>query len=753
MNPKVTRLPGFPKPPADVSPQLRGYLEALSEALDIRLGRRGDPVDRAVTLRELINSGLAKELLNNPFDPNLPQNPGFVPEDKADVTDIPHQPTGFTANGAYSVVNCRWDFANYSTHNQTEIHSHTSDVRSDATLTGVSVGQTYLDPVGSGVTRYYWVRHVSIAGVVGPWNAIAGTVAQTAPDVEHLLGVLTDAINLSNLSIALRANLSTYQNATQVNNIIDTNTNDFQSGGQVNAAVTTAVGAVRGKVPVWIASGTYAVDEVVRSSSGGSDSKLYICISAVSASTNDSLPTTSTSTAHWKLYGDYYRIEDSANKITQVNLISASSTSAAAQSIAGLNSILKTASGDTILSATNLSTMKSALFTDPDATPPVLRASAAQIDYLNAFYSHPETGVAENITMQQALEISASNVHGLRGQYTVKIDANGHVAGFGLANTTTATGANTSEFFINADRFAIMPPVASSITANWSGGTTYAAGNKVTVTGSPHLWQARVASTGQIPTAVNSVFWDNISTVPFVVQASGVTESGTYVPPGVYINNAMIRHASITSAQIGSVNADTIETGDLLVTRLITAGEISTNKLNIGGSTIVSTPDPSTGVHFLQVGAISITTAHIRDAAIETLKLAGNAVTVQDAAIQASNITLGFGNSSSWTTIVTDTFNPAGGGFVATFTGQLTITDDSRADFRMKVNGTVRREWNTGMRADSGSDVEGEMSSVMGFAMSSTAGNNVNVTIEGKYYSGAASIMKNGCLTIDGSKR
>ena len=44
----------------------------------------------------------------------------------------------------------------------------------------------------------------------------------------------------------------------------------------------------------------------------------------------------------------------------------------------------------------------------------------------------------------------------LKGQYTVKIDANGAVAGFGLASTTTSLGTNESEFYINADRFAIM---------------------------------------------------------------------------------------------------------------------------------------------------------------------------------------------------------------------------------------------------------------------------------------------------------
>ena len=37
----------------------------MKEAQEIRLGRRGDPKDRAITLRELIDSGLAEELKDN----------------------------------------------------------------------------------------------------------------------------------------------------------------------------------------------------------------------------------------------------------------------------------------------------------------------------------------------------------------------------------------------------------------------------------------------------------------------------------------------------------------------------------------------------------------------------------------------------------------------------------------------------------------------------------------------------------------
>ena len=73
---RPTKVPGFPKVPASVDPQTRQFLAALVEAVEIRLGRKGDPIDRAITLRELIESGLAKRLKETPFDPN---NVGITP--------------------------------------------------------------------------------------------------------------------------------------------------------------------------------------------------------------------------------------------------------------------------------------------------------------------------------------------------------------------------------------------------------------------------------------------------------------------------------------------------------------------------------------------------------------------------------------------------------------------------------------------------------------------------------------------------
>lgn len=68
-------------------------------------------------------------------------------------------------------------------------------------------------------------------------------------------------------------------------------------------------------------------------------------------------------------------------------------------------------------------------------------------------------------TQLASLQITAEVLDGLKAQYTVKIDNNGYVAGFGLASDAT-DGVPKSEFLVLADRFAIAQP-------NSGQGTTY----------------------------------------------------------------------------------------------------------------------------------------------------------------------------------------------------------------------------------------------------------------------------------------
>jgi hypothetical protein len=132
--------------------------------------------------------------------------------------------------------------------------------------------------------------------------------------------------------------------------------------------------------------------------------------------------------------------------------------------------------------------------------------------------------------------VQAQSINGLEAQYTVKIDANGAVAGFGLASTTTSSGNNTSEFYVNADRFAIMGGGSSTTTIS-----------------------------------------------PFVVQAAEETIDGIVVPAGVYMDGAFIKNGTITTAQIGTANIDTANITGTLSADKISGGTIDASTINIQG--------------------------------------------------------------------------------------------------------------------------------------------------------------------------
>ena len=189
---RPTKIPGFTTQlPSKVDPAVRAQLNALAEAIDIRLGRRGHPLDRAPTVRELIAAGVLVSAPGGRFRIDDPYSGGISSPLPVPVLSAPPTPTGVSATGGFSLVSVFWDFPIYSNHAYSEIWRHTADVLGDATLVGVSGGRSYVDSVGEGADYYYWVRHISQANVPGPWHATAGEHATTAPDLTVLMDILT----------------------------------------------------------------------------------------------------------------------------------------------------------------------------------------------------------------------------------------------------------------------------------------------------------------------------------------------------------------------------------------------------------------------------------------------------------------------------------------------------------------------------------------------------------------------------------
>jgi trimeric autotransporter adhesin len=191
---------------------------------------------------------------------------------------------------------------------------------------------------------------------------------------------------------------------------------------------------------------------------------------------------------------------------------------------------------------------------------------SSSVNQVNTTVNGLSTTVSQNST----------SIDGIEGEYAVKIDSNGTVAGFGLING----GSSSSAFYVRADKFAIGNTAGSS-------------------------------------------------QLPFIVTTSAQFLNGQYVPAGVYIQDAFIKNGVITSAKIGLLAVDTAQMANLAVT----TGKI--DNLAVTGAKI----DNAT-ITTAKIGDAQITSALIGDLQVDTLKIANQAVTVPSGVNQDTFLTL-----------------------------------------------------------------------------------------------------------------
>lgn len=188
------RLPAIP----DLrTSKVEEAVRVMKEWIEVRQGARGDGLDRAVTMRDLLNSGLAEP---GTIAPLFPDGIGPLPViQPVQSPAIPPTPTDLSAAGAITTIILTWEFARgYTRLAYFEVWRSLTDAIGDAELLAQSYSTTYADAVGTGASYYYWVRAVSDAGV-SPFNAVSGTHGQTALNVTEVFDAITDEINDSGL--------------------------------------------------------------------------------------------------------------------------------------------------------------------------------------------------------------------------------------------------------------------------------------------------------------------------------------------------------------------------------------------------------------------------------------------------------------------------------------------------------------------------------------------------------------------------
>ena len=237
---KETKLPAIPPIPSNVDPQLKTYLSAVDEALKVRLGRVGDPKDRAVTVRELINSGLAENFLEEPFnlDAGTPPNT-FIPVDGVVDLAVPPDVTSFSGTGTFQKIILSWDLAQFGNFAFTEVWRHTSNNLGSATRIDTTRAQVWSDTVDFNSNFYYWVRHVSTSNIVGQFAGAVNVTTSKITDSNADTAIAAGAIDAAEIKAGAITTDKIAADAVTAAKI-ETGTITAASGVIADAAITTA---------------------------------------------------------------------------------------------------------------------------------------------------------------------------------------------------------------------------------------------------------------------------------------------------------------------------------------------------------------------------------------------------------------------------------------------------------------------------------------------------------------------------------
>ena len=196
------------------------FEQRVRETLMTYLGRQGDPLDRGVTLRDLVDAGIAKVSDRYLSRRGGPQGggpvliPGSAESAERDLTPPP-TPTGFKVTAGISHVFIEHDVPRYTQgrgHLRTHVYAAAVNEGQGlptfdaAAPVGQFEGTFYALPTNPSTTLCLWIKWETRDQVlsVGPAGGINGLQVTTGQDVSLLLDALTGAITEGQLYQTLR---------------------------------------------------------------------------------------------------------------------------------------------------------------------------------------------------------------------------------------------------------------------------------------------------------------------------------------------------------------------------------------------------------------------------------------------------------------------------------------------------------------------------------------------------------------------
>lgn len=179
----------IPNLPPSVDPQLRQFLSAIKENLEVRLRQRGNALDASPTFRDLLDTGILKiregvttiggrqytaEQLLGLVTGSLPD---WITSDSA-----PPAPTGLVVASDATNTILTWNASEFDQYSETEVWRSTTNNLSTAVKIGSTSGVTFTDGLPDvGVAYYYWIRDVAFNLLPSPFNDVNGSSTNLGP--------------------------------------------------------------------------------------------------------------------------------------------------------------------------------------------------------------------------------------------------------------------------------------------------------------------------------------------------------------------------------------------------------------------------------------------------------------------------------------------------------------------------------------------------------------------------------------------
>lgn len=508
---------------------LRTFLERVREAIS------GTGGAQLVSAQDLIDAGLVSLSAKGTLSAtNTNTNYGTPPA-----------PEHVATSGALGAILVTWDEPLYQGHLYAEVWGASTNSLGSAVVIGLAPGAVYSDAIGSGATRYYWVRFVNQDGTAGPYNGTNGTAGTAGTDPSYLLDVLTGEISETEL-------------ATHLNDRIDLVDGSHETPGTIPYQLALLQGQIDNlsTTPAYDNSTTYSTGDIVQY-----DGAIYQALS----STTGHLPT---NTTYWLKIGDY----NSLGSAVAAHSVSISTlTSDLGAETSARESLATQMRGS--YSGTDLASVTSGLLYSEKTT----RASAdsalsSSITALSSTVSGHTTDIANNTSAintntaaisseattranaDSALSSSVSSLSSTVSTHTTQIGTN-------TTNISTNAAAISSEASTRASETGALSTSVTSLSSTVSTHTTQIANNTSAInTNTTNIATNAAAITSEASTraSADSALASSVSTLSTTVGGySAAISANTAAVDGVKAqyalkidNNGYVSGFGLTSSLI-----------------------------------------------------------------------------------------------------------------------------------------------------------------------------------------------------------